>query len=206
MDLPPDVRKVIEENQKYGMVDFVRMVIPEVVARLKRLLASTVARQAAEDAELKRFIENYKPDPVAESHGYDPIPGEVMLNEQTEKVMFANVAVAIDAEKENFLIYVCKELGLGGTKKEDHLTFDAAIRVLVRATKIDLRKLPGAKGHERARLLANCFKHNAWKVSEEAFKELGGKVDDDIAYEKEDWAQMIDDTGLVLDEIVSWLK
>src|SRR6476660_691462 len=97
---------------KFGMADFLRMAIYDVTGRLNRLLNSTIIRRDADVAALKKFEAEYKPNPVAESHGYDPIGDEAMMVEQIERLMFAIVAVAINSEKESFVIRVCRELEL----------------------------------------------------------------------------------------------
>jgi hypothetical protein len=205
--LPPEIAKVLASSPcPFGKADEIRMFIPDVVGRLNRLYASTVARRDVENQELNRFIAEYKSDPVAEAHGYDPIPQEVMLNEQTERVMFANVAVAIDAEKERFVIYICEQIGLDHKNKKGKANFDVACESLKTAIGVDPRKLPGAELHEQARVLANCFKHEGWKIDAEAAKFLEGDVGDEIAFEELDWPAMIAATGQVLDEIVKRLK
>lgn len=206
-ELPPEIAAVLAQlPSRFGVADEIAMFIPDVTARLQRLYASTVARRDAGQQALERFIADYQPSPIAESHGYDPIPQEVILNEQTDRVMFANLGVAIDAEKERFVIYICETVGLDYKDKQGNAHFGRACGSLAKKLGVDPRDLPGGALHEQARVLANCFKHGGWRMNEEAAAFLGGRVGDEIAFEDLDWPSMIAATGQVLEEIVKRLN
>lgn len=188
--------------------DWLSIVLSWEIQRAVRLKTAVDKWTQVSEAEFKEFESDIQQqwNPLWDSHGYDPLADELGSLLDTERLMWANLAVTISSITESFLVRVCKSYGLdhiGGNGRAD---FAIACKSLSQKLATDLRSLPGAKDNQRARHLANCFKHNDRRRDQVFIDAFNGSINEEIEYEKEDWSKMIDDTRLVLESILQLLS
>jgi hypothetical protein len=183
------------------------MFLPDEISKLRRLLGAIGKWRQVADTEFDEFqkLSEQKRTPAWDEYGYDPAQDEAFMLLETERVMFANLAVTIASAAENFMIGICKGRKLP-CEKSGKTDFAVALDSLGKAIGRTISELPGYGGNQRARLLGNCFKHTEGKTNQRFVDKYGGSVGETIEYEKETWEQMIGDTETLLREVVSRLK
>lgn len=155
--------------------------IDDIHGALKRLLVAIQAWAKTEDAALDAKI-----DQLQREHGgevpdeYDGFSDANYWIRETARTMLAGLAVAIASAAEPFRkAFVTKRKTAGETDK---------------AVNKGLVSIAGHSDYNRARILANCFKHSDGNVNQDYAdtyhdsRKMGEKID----YSAEDWAAMID--------------
>lgn len=148
---------------------------------LKRLLAAIQSWAKAEDAALDARIETFmRANGGTIPEGYDGFSDEDYSIRETERIMFAGLAVAIASAAEPFCKRFVQKLRDAGTTKD--------------AAAAKLAKMTGHSNYNRARILGNCFKHSNGNVSQDYVDTYnhGPKKGDKIDYRTENWASIID--------------
>ncbi len=156
------------------------------------------------DERLLNIVEGYRKEDIEISPSYlEQLNIESSLLQETERVMFAGLAVAIASVTENIVGGMCKHLNLPLVKSDgtriERPNFGNKQTAIEKHLGIKFCRLTGFDGNRLARLLANCYKHSEGRVNQElakAFRRTKGEV---IAYEKENWGHMISETKLFLD-------
>jgi hypothetical protein len=138
---------------------------------------------------------------LRDQYGYDPVEDEAFMLRETMRVMLANLGVSIAACAENFIVSYCKARGLNCLNSNGQTEFGIACGSLSKALKVEISKLPGYKGNQRARLLGNCFKHSESQKNDRFVEKFGGTVGEEIEYEKENWPSLIEETRTLLLQI-----
>jgi len=117
-------------------------------------------------------------------------------------VMYASLAVTIFAFAENTLASINHELDIKYETKKGRPVKrpDWGLRkdAFVKKCSVNCSKWPEFKSVDRARILANCFKHNHGRKNDEAVKMLKGKFGDEIAYMDQDWKAVLQDVSTFL--------
>lgn len=148
---------------------------------LKRLLAAIQSWAKAEDAALDARIETFmRANGGTIPEGYDGFSDDDYSIRETERIMFAGLAVAIASAAELFCKPFVQKLKDAGTTKD--------------AATAELAKMPRHSNYNRARILGNCFKHSKGNVSQEYVENYddGRKKGNKIDYRAENWASIID--------------
>ena len=193
---------------KFGDDVWFSMFLPDEISKLRRLLGAIGKWRQVADTEFDEFQKlcDQKRTPTWDEYGYDPAQDEAFMLLETERVMFANLAVTIASAAENFIIGICKVRGVNYVSDSGETPFGIACQGLGGSLKAVISELAGYSGNQRARMLGNCFKHSEGKTNQRFVDKYGGSLGEVIEYEKETWEQMIGDTETLLREIVSRLK
>jgi len=124
----------------------------------------------------------------------------------TERVMFANLGVSIASVAENVIIDICKHRNVPLADSDGEADFGIICCNLNAYLGVIVSRLPGYAGNQRARMLGNCFKHNAGRTDSRFARKYKTTAEMTIEYEREDWLSMIEDTKVFLIEVVNRLK
>jgi len=184
------------------------LILPDKIASLKRLHEAIAKWRTMTDAEFEEFKKQcaQKHKPSWDEFGYDPVEDEAFMLHETERVMFANLAVTIASAAENFIIDICKKRNVNCANDNGETHFGIACQCLGCSLKVVICELPGYSGNQRARMLGNCFKHAEGKTNERFVRKYGGDLGKRIEYENEDWESAISETETLLSGIVQRLK
>jgi hypothetical protein len=120
-----------------------------------------------------------------------------MLSE-TKKALFCGLSVAIATTVENFLGMVCGDYEI---PLPDRPNWGHKRNGVEGVIGVGLDTLRGFAWANRAQLLSNCYKHNGGRTNQEWYEQVGGAVDEEIEYENERWAEMIDEVKAFLIEV-----
>jgi len=158
---------------------------------LRDYLANIRDTQHAEYARIEKWANQPDiPDEIAEWASDDRYEADRLVS-----VMYASLAVAIFAFAENTLACINRQLGIKYKDKEGRPIKrpDWRHRKIAFDKKCDVKssEWSGFESVDRARILANCFKHNHGRKNDQAVKILKGKRGDEIAYMKQDWKEML---------------
>lgn len=153
----------------------------EIHDSLIRLVVAIQAWAKTEDAALDAKIEQFQQDHGGEiPDGYDGFSDASYWMRETERTMFAGLAVAIASAAEPFRkAFIAKRKAAGETEK---------------VANRELASIAGHSDYNRARILANCFKHSDGNVNDDYVstyqdhREVGEKID----YSAENWTSIID--------------
>jgi len=199
-----DWSKMITSHGDDAWFDFLTS---DEIVKLRRLYAAILKWREVADSELEEFKKDCEAshNPHWDEYGYDPVTDEEVWLLETERVMFANFAVTIASTAENFIIAICKKRHLAYSlgARTDFLT---ALNSLGNAIGENIFNLPGYADNQRARILGNCFKHTAGRTNDKFVEKYGGKLDETIEYENEDWEALIASTATLLSELAGRLK
>ena len=136
-------------------------------------------------------------DPTGELSDWldDNLGDEAFRLQETKRLLCAGIAVAITSVTESFGASVCNFMGHRPAKGKDvSFSWRKVVELLEKDSGKKLSDLPGYEMNHRARLLGNCFKHSDGKANSSLEKAAGIVKGTEIAFEKEDWAKMIEDT------------
>lgn len=173
----------------------IRSILNERIEREAELLRDYLVNiQDTHNAEYARISKRANqpdlPDEVADWASDDRYEADKLLS-----VMYASLAVAIFAFVENMLASINRQLGITYKKKNGARIKkpDWGLRknAFDKKCGVNSSKWSGFKSVDRARILANCFKHNRGRKNDDAVKVLNGKHGDEIAYMKQDWKKML---------------
>lgn len=158
--------------------------------------------------ELRLFEEQCegKKNDVWDEYGYDPIDDERMSLHETERVMFASLAVSIASSTESFIFAMCRIVGVEYTKPSGETDFGVAKSKLGSKFNLDIDKIDGYTANQRARILGNCFKHNGGRKNQKFVGKYGGELDQAIEYENEKWQAMIEGTETLFFRLAEMLN
>jgi hypothetical protein len=121
------------------------------------------------------------------------------------KLMFCGLAVIAASAVENVMGMFCREHDGKFNPKADWRTKRQRLEQLI-GDDASLSDLPGFSWAHRARILANCFKHNGGTVNEEYAKSIVHRpIGDEIRYQDENWAAIIDGIQTALLSLVQRL-
>jgi len=178
-----------------------QLMLPDEISRLEALRRA-ILRWA--DLAHKEFAARWEGQERVADHrtdwGYSPQDDDAFVLRQTERVMFANLAVTIASTVESFVSDICASLGI---KFTDGTDYGRKVKALEKKLGIGFRKLPGYEAQRKARLLGNCFKHAGGKTDERYVKAFGGSEGQVIEYEEEDWVGLLRDVEMFLDAMAA---
>jgi len=117
--------------------------------------------------------------------------------------LLAGLAVAIASTVEKFMGMLCAENSIPLSDRPTWGDKRTGVERLTGGVRLDT--FGGFGSAKRARLLANCFKHNGGKTNQDWVDAYGGSVDDEIRYEDEDWDTIVEGTQTFLLEVVESL-
>ena len=126
---------------------------------------------------------------------------QAFMMHQTKLAMLSSLSVTIAASIENFLGALCDDLDLTDDLG-DRPNWGSKRPAIEKRLEISFGDLGRYRDVNRVRLLANCFKHNESKLTDDFVKSFGGTVNDEINYEKENWGGFIEATQAFLMAIV----
>jgi hypothetical protein len=206
MNEPFDWSKI--PTSQHGDDVWFRMVLPEQIAKLRRLHEVINKWRAVADTEFASFQRQCEQNrkPAWGKYGYDPVQDEAFMLLETERVMFANLGVSIASCAENFIVGICKSRGNNYVNNAGESHYGIACKSLSSSLNVEISDLPGHAGNQRARMLGNCFKHSEGKANEKFATKYSVPLGEPIEFEKEDWSRMIVDTQTLLSEIVQRLS
>jgi hypothetical protein len=172
------------------------------VASLNRYLQRIhrMEQLAQDDVEALQKEWDSKPHPGADLHGYEPVTAEQETTFETDRGMYALLAVAIAARVEKWLFDLCENRKLKYRTKNDKTNVDIARKSLAAAA-ISYDKLNGYESYEKAAMLGHKFKHNDGLADAEFSSQYGVPEGQPIEYENEDWPAMIAGVSTHLDEL-----
>lgn len=113
---------------------------------------------------------------------------------ETARVMYAGLAVAVASHIESTFEFFCKQCGVTLPERANW----GHKRESLEKTLGCLSSLDGHEAAQRARLLANCFKHNNGAVDDKYSDVFGGVLGVDIPYETLAWDEIVDGTDRFL--------
>jgi len=163
--------------------------VPDEISRLRALRQAILKwtdlaqREFAARWEGQEGVADWRAD-----WGYDPQADDAFTLQQTERVLFASLAVTISSTVESFVADICTSLRL---KLRDRADYGCKATALEEKLGVKFLSLPGHKAQRKARLLSNCFKHFGGKTDGEYVKAFDGPKDQEIEYEGEDWAGLL---------------
>ena len=108
--------------------------------------------------------------------------------DETTNCLYAGLAVSVASTTENTMGMLCEEFEVPLPNKP---TWGHKRTGLEKILKSGLDVLPGWDLATRARLLANCFKHNSGKTNADWTSDFGGSDDEQIRYADQDWNAII---------------
>lgn len=182
-----------------------------VILNLLRLAIETW--QNSEDARIGQNIKDAESSARGEFSDivYQCIAEESGTVHFTAGIMYAGLGVAIAALVENWVIRFAINLSpslaqrRNSAKCQERPGWGEYIGEIQKVISAKFDDMPGFKGNKLARALANCFKHNDSKASDELSRISPYRKDDPIDFHKQDWAGMIKDTQQFLTEMVNRL-
>lgn len=180
-----------------------RLVINGILDLLRSLRRAVPQWREVAERELGRAItearalEGTIPGDILDDFG-----DEFRLIELTERDLFSSLSVQFASAVENSLGSICRHRGLGLPPRPNWGHKRNAVEALLGR---GLDTLPGFDQATRARLLANCAKHNAGRTSAEFVAQYGGALEAEIVYERENWDAIIEGIDSVLHNIVAAL-
>lgn len=184
-----------------------RMILPDEIAKLRRLHEAICKWRAVADADFEAFERQCEQNrnPAWDEYGYDPAQDEAFMLLQTERVMFANLGVSIASSAENFIIGICRVRGNNFVNDAGESHYGIAFQSLGSSLNVVISELSGYSGNQRARMLGNCFKHSEGKTNERFAKKYNVPLGEPIEFEKENWPGMIADTDTLLSQVIQRL-
>ncbi len=104
--------------------------------------------------------------------------------------MYGGLAVAIASAAERYV--------------RPRIKKDKASGMTEKAIRESLSRMDGHASYNRARILANCFKHAEGKVTEDYITASsdGLSLGDEVDFMKEDWPQLIDNTQRLIISLI----
>lgn len=168
--------------------------IDEIHGALMRLLAAIQAWAKAEDVALDARIENLKRENGGEIPGeYDGFSDADCWIRETEQTMFAGLAVAIASAVDPYFKAITKK----------HMDAGKEPAAAKKAACAELNALAHHADYNRARILANCFKHSDGNISRDYVDTYddGRNEGDEIDYRAENWKSIIDGLRLFLFQV-----
>ena len=195
-------------QSKYGDDDFFRLLVPDEIAKLPRLHQVILNWQAATTLELEHFEQHSKAkhQPWWDEYDYDPVREESVMLLETERAMFASLAVSIASTAEHFIVRLCKHRNVSLTDADGESDFGIICENFSKSIGVTVSSLPGYPGNQRARFLGNCYKHNGGMTDSRFAKKYKTTEGEIIEYETENWTAMIDETRALLFEICDRLE
>ena len=201
----------LQEKMKFQSVEkkslsaFYRLTtLPLETEKLDRLRSAILKWQQVANEEFEGYLKQCEAQPASPmaDYGFDPVGDEAFMFGQTGRVMWASFAVAISSTVEHLFGSICKSLQLTLPAKPNWGNKKDAIE---KRLNLNFNSLAEFTNVTLARLLANCFKHNAGVVNAELSQHDGRSVDAEIEYEKEPWQTILADTKSFMTAVVDRL-
>ena len=169
---------------------------------LRESIQEWIGRQQRDLAAHAESRESKEMDEEEESWLSEQRADEACMIAETERLLYAGLAVAIMSTTETFTRRVCTTAGVQlldkKGKPQKRPNWGHYRTGLERKLDTDFASMPGFPGCSRARILGNCFKHNGGRANDEYVKEYPGSLGDEIEYEKENWPDLIEATRTFL--------
>src|ERR1051325_5280866 len=112
--------------------------------------------------------------------------------DETKEALYRSLAVTAASTVENLMGLFCSEhaVALPERPNWNHKRQGLERRI---GDRMDINALAGFDSANRARILANCFKHSGATVSQEYIDHIGPRMlGEEIRYQDENWSAVID--------------
>jgi len=192
-------------NSPYGPGDFYAVIIPDEIAKLKRVLEFIEHWERISDAKLKNLVQSESErehHEIAAQYGYDYVNDEAFMLRQIAQTMYANLAVTVATSAETFIDRFCGTKGLSYKNKSgkeiEKPNLGHKKRALEKVLNVRFENIDGFEMNRKARVMGNCFKHNDGCADEEFSKRYGSQKGEALEYDTEDWGRIIEDTKTFL--------
>jgi hypothetical protein len=130
------------------------------------------------------------------------INDQYFILDETMNCLYAGLAVSVASTIENTMAMLCEELKVSLPTRAQWGHKRTGLEDVLKS---GLDELPAWDVATRARLLANCFKHNSGKMNPEWICHFGGSSDEDIRYAHQEWNAIIDGVRRFLGALVDSL-
>jgi hypothetical protein len=172
---------------------FNESVVRHEVGKLRALLRAAPKWEEAATAEVNALAAA-DPGQMSEEQGHwhaEYINDRYSGIEETREALYRGFAVSTASMVETMMGLFCGEYEVALPRRPDWGAKKRALEVLI--GEADLRNLPGFDSADRARILANCFKHNGGAVTDEYIRGIAARQPgEQIRYQDEDWTAVID--------------
>lgn len=158
-------------------------------------LAEVRAEESVDTSEMSDLQQQWHADYVNDG---------LYMVDVTKESLYMGLSVDIASVVENIMAMFCHEQKvLPPKKKPDWRDYRSGLEGKLGGTSLDA--LPGFERATKARILANCFKHNGGKTNSEYVGAYDGAPDQEIRYQNEDWAGIIAGVETFLLKLVALL-
>jgi hypothetical protein len=114
--------------------------------------------------------------------------------EETKEGLYRSFAVSVASTVENLMGVFCSEHAVALPEQPNWNHNRQGLERLI-DDGMDINGLAGFDSANRARVLANCFKHSDGTVSQEYIDHIGPRMlGEEIRYQDENWSAVIDST------------
>ncbi len=193
---------------RHNIADFYTLIIPDEVTKLKRVLEIIKKWEIISNSELDSIFQNQSEQEqkkVAIDYDYEPVNDEAFIIHQSTRVIYANLAVTVTASVEKFIDYFYQSQKAIFKDNPNDYSYNRKQECLERQCKIKFDQIDGFKLTQKARIMGNCFKHNAGNANEVFAKKFDVSLGESIYFEKENWLEIIVATECFLVCLVSKL-
>jgi len=172
---------------------FNEIVVRDEVSKLRALLQAVPKWEEVAVAEADAFAASDHGEMSAEQqHWHDEFINDRYFSiDVTKEALFRGLAVSAASTVENVMGMLCQEYNVALRERANWVDKRRGLEQLIGGT--SLGDIPGFDSADRARILANCFKHNGGTVNQTyiaaiAIRPLG----EEIRYQDENWGAILD--------------